>query len=70
MTRKGAVEDERSRRPPGLSLFPVVTAILGAALALQVAIFLMADAVTCALPNQNTAQGAYNIERMVQAVLK
>ena len=36
----------------------------------QVAIFLMADAVTCAMPNQNTAQGYYSIERMVQAVVK
>jgi uncharacterized protein involved in oxidation of intracellular sulfur len=36
----------------------------------QVAIFLMADAVTCALPNQTTANGYYNIQRMVQAVLK
>jgi uncharacterized protein involved in oxidation of intracellular sulfur len=32
-------------------------------------IFLMADAVTCALPNQNTASGYYNIERMLKAVL-
>ena len=36
----------------------------------QVAIFLMADAVTCALPSQKTAQGYYNIQRMVQAVVK
>jgi uncharacterized protein involved in oxidation of intracellular sulfur len=36
----------------------------------QVAVFLMADAVTCALPHQTTATGYYNIERMVQAVLK
>jgi len=41
MTRKGAVQDERSSRPPGLSLFPVVTAILGVALALQVTVFLI-----------------------------
>ena len=32
-------------------------------------IFLMADAVTCALPNQNTPNGYYNIERMLKAVL-
>jgi uncharacterized protein involved in oxidation of intracellular sulfur len=32
-------------------------------------VFLMADAVTCALPNQNTPNGYYNIERMVKAVL-
>jgi uncharacterized protein involved in oxidation of intracellular sulfur len=35
----------------------------------QVSIFLMADAVTCALPNQVTPQGYYNIERMVKAVI-
>ncbi len=34
-----------------------------------VRVFLMADAVGCALPNQNTAQGYYNIERMLKAVL-
>ena len=32
-------------------------------------IFLMADAVTCALPGQNTPNGYYNIERMLKAVL-
>ncbi len=32
-------------------------------------IFLMADAVSCALPNQNTPQGYYNIERMLKSVL-
>jgi uncharacterized protein involved in oxidation of intracellular sulfur len=35
----------------------------------EVLIFLMADAVTCALPNQSTPQGYYNIERMLKAVL-
>lgn len=35
----------------------------------EVCIFLMADAVTCALPNQNTPQGYYNIERMLRAVI-
>ena len=35
----------------------------------NVNIFLMADAVTCALPNQNTPQGYYNIERMLRAVI-
>ena len=34
----------------------------------EVRIFLMADAVTCALPNQTTPQG-YNIERMLKAVI-
>lgn len=37
--------------------------------AVQVNIFLMADAVTCALPNQSTPQGYYNIERMMKSVL-
>jgi uncharacterized protein involved in oxidation of intracellular sulfur len=32
-------------------------------------VFLMADSVTCALPNQNTPNGYYNIERMVRAVI-
>ena len=32
-------------------------------------IFLMADAATAALPNQNTPQGYYNIERMIKSVL-
>ena len=35
----------------------------------EVRIFLMADAATCALPNQNTASGYYNIERMLKSVL-
>ncbi len=29
----------------------------------------MADAATAALPNQNTPQGYYNIERMIKSVL-
>ena len=33
-----------------------------------VRIFLLGDAVTCALPNQTTPQGYYNIERMLKAV--
>jgi uncharacterized protein involved in oxidation of intracellular sulfur len=32
-------------------------------------VFLMADAVTSALPDQNTPNGYYNIERMLKAVL-
>jgi uncharacterized protein involved in oxidation of intracellular sulfur len=35
----------------------------------EVRIFLLADAVTCALPNQSTPQGYYNIERMLKAVI-
>ena len=35
----------------------------------DVRIFLMADAVTCALPGQNTPQGYYNVERMLKAVI-
>ena len=34
----------------------------------KVRVFLMADAVTCALPSQITPQGYYNIERMLKAV--
>jgi uncharacterized protein involved in oxidation of intracellular sulfur len=35
----------------------------------EVRIFLMADAVTCALLNQSTSQGYYNIERMLKAII-
>jgi uncharacterized protein involved in oxidation of intracellular sulfur len=35
----------------------------------QVNVFLMADAVGCALPNHTTPQGYYNIERMLKSVL-
>jgi len=35
----------------------------------QVHVFLMADAVTCAIPNQNTPQGYYNMERMLKSVI-
>lgn len=35
----------------------------------QLTVFLMADAVTCALPGQNTPNGYYNIERMLQSVI-
>ena len=35
----------------------------------SVNIFLLADSVTCALSNQNTPNGYYNIERMLRSVL-
>lgn len=35
----------------------------------EVRVFLMADAVTGALPNQTTPQGYYNVERMFKAVI-
>jgi uncharacterized protein involved in oxidation of intracellular sulfur len=35
----------------------------------EVRMFLLADAVTCALANHNTPQGYYNIERMIKAIL-
>jgi len=35
----------------------------------EVRIFLMADAATCALPNQVTPAGYYNIERMLKSIL-
>jgi len=35
----------------------------------EVRIFLMADAVSCALPNQSTPQGYYNLERMLKALV-
>ena len=36
----------------------------------KVRIFLMADAVACALPGQATPQGFYNIERMLKSVIQ
>lgn len=35
----------------------------------EVAIFLMADAVGCGMPNQITPSGYYNIERMLKSVI-
>ncbi len=36
----------------------------------NITIFLMADAVGCAIKNQKTPQGYYNIERMIQSVIR
>lgn len=36
----------------------------------QVNVFLIADAVTCAIPNQQTPEGFYNIERMLKSVIR
>lgn len=36
----------------------------------EIKIFLLADAVFCGLPNQNTPNGYYNIERMIKSVLQ
>jgi uncharacterized protein involved in oxidation of intracellular sulfur len=36
----------------------------------EVLVFLMADAVTCAMPKQATPQGYYNLERMLKSVLQ
>lgn len=38
--------------------------------AVEVRIFLLADAVTCALPNQSLPSGYYSIERMLKAVIQ
>lgn len=35
----------------------------------QVNTFLMADGVGCAIPNQNTPQGYYSVERMIKSIL-
>jgi uncharacterized protein involved in oxidation of intracellular sulfur len=35
----------------------------------EMVVFLMADAVGCAIPNQKTPDGYYNIERMLKIVL-
>lgn len=36
----------------------------------EIKIFLLADAVFCGLPNQNTPNGYYNIERMLKSILQ
>ncbi len=36
----------------------------------QVNVFLMADAVSCGIPSQNTPQGYCNIERMIKALVQ
>ena len=36
----------------------------------EIKVFLLADAVFCGLPGQKTPNGYYNIERMLQAVLR
>ena len=36
----------------------------------EIKIFLLADAVTCGLPNQKTPNGYYNIERMLKVVIR
>ena len=36
----------------------------------EIKIFLLADAVFCALPNQKTPEGYYNLERMMKYILK
>ncbi len=33
-------------------------------------VFLLADAVTCAIPNQETPDGYYNLERMLKSVIR
>jgi len=36
----------------------------------EVRVFLLADAVTCAIPKQSTPQGYYNLERMFKSVIQ
>ena len=36
---------------------------------IEIRIFLMADAVFCAIPNTNTPTGYYNIERMMKSII-
>lgn len=36
----------------------------------EIWIFLMADAVTCAIPGQKTPDGYYNIERMLNSMIR
>jgi uncharacterized protein involved in oxidation of intracellular sulfur len=35
----------------------------------ELCVFLMADAVTCAIPDQSTPNGYYNIERMLKTII-
>jgi len=35
----------------------------------EVRVFLIADSVNCALPNQKTPSGYYNIERMLRSII-
>ena len=37
---------------------------------LEIRVFLLADGVGCALPNQVTHEGYYNVERMLKSVIK
>jgi uncharacterized protein involved in oxidation of intracellular sulfur len=37
---------------------------------IEIKIFLLADAVFCGLPDQNTPNGYYNIERMLKSVIQ
>ena len=37
---------------------------------IEIKIFLLADAVTCGLPNQKTPNGYYDIERMLKLVIR
>jgi uncharacterized protein involved in oxidation of intracellular sulfur len=37
---------------------------------LEINIFLMADAVTCAVPAQSTPRGYYSIEKMIMSLIK
>ncbi len=36
----------------------------------KVTVFLMGDAVVCAMPEQSTPDGFYNIERMLKSIMK
>ncbi len=45
-------------------------AIQKASSAAALTVFLMGDAVVCALPEQSTPDGFYNIERMLKSILK
>jgi uncharacterized protein involved in oxidation of intracellular sulfur len=36
----------------------------------EITVFLMGDAVVCALPEQSTPEGFYNIERMLKSIIK
>ena len=47
----------------------MATTLLNEHEGVKVNIFLLADSVGCALPNQKTPKGYYNIERMLKSVI-
>lgn len=62
------ISDAPSSEKPENAL-RVITSLQKEQPAVDVIVFLMADAVTCALPNKFTPHGYYNIERMLKTTI-